>query len=88
MKFIAKSVQDKIDEEAYGGFDILATRACYPESRRMALLLLKCYSEQYGVPFTVARITHIPMVMEWFDNEWSDYERFIIKMFAQQECSF
>lgn len=64
-----KSVQDKIDEEAYGGFDILATRACYPESKRMAETLLKSYSEQYGVPFTVARIAHSYGPGMVFDND-------------------
>ncbi|HFU7328516.1 TPA: NAD-dependent epimerase/dehydratase family protein [Streptococcus agalactiae] len=52
------SIKEVIDEEAYGGFDILATRACYPESKRMAETLLQSYYDQYKVPFTIARIAH------------------------------
>ncbi|MGT2681968.1 NAD-dependent epimerase/dehydratase family protein [Streptococcus porci] len=53
-----KPIAEKINEEAYGAFDILESRACYPESKRMAETLLRSYYDQYGVPFTVARIAH------------------------------
>lgn len=53
-----KPIATSIDEEAYGAFDILESRACYPESKRMAETLLRAYYDQYGVPFTVARIAH------------------------------
>lgn len=53
-----KAINDDIDENSYGGFDILESRACYPESKRMAETLLKSFNDQYGVPFTVARIAH------------------------------
>lgn len=53
-----KAIADKIDEEAYGAFDILESRACYPESKRMAETLLRSYYDQYQVPFTIARIAH------------------------------
>lgn len=54
-----KSISNDIDEEAYGAFDILESRACYPESKRAAETLLKAYYDQYKVPFTVARLAHV-----------------------------
>ncbi|SQG44501.1 nucleotide sugar dehydratase [Streptococcus porcinus] len=54
-----KAIQEVIDEEAYGAFDILESRACYPESKRIAETLLKSYSDQYQVPFTIARLAHV-----------------------------
>lgn len=53
-----KAISELISEESYGGFDILESRACYPESKRMAETLLKSYSDQYSLPFTIARIAH------------------------------
>ncbi len=47
-----------MSENDYGGFDILAARACYPESKRMAETLLMSYYLQFGIPFNVARIAH------------------------------
>ncbi|OFI48760.1 nucleotide sugar dehydratase [Floricoccus tropicus] len=53
-----KAISDYIDENSYGGFDILESRACYPESKRMAETLLKSFNDQFGVPFTITRIAH------------------------------
>lgn len=53
-----KPISEKLDEESYGAFDILESRACYPESKRMAETLLRSYYDQHNVPFTVARIAH------------------------------
>ncbi|KXT79148.1 NAD-dependent epimerase/dehydratase family protein [Streptococcus sp. DD13] len=53
-----KAVKEVIDEEAYGAFDILESRACYPESKRAAESLLRSYYDQFQVPFTIARIAH------------------------------
>jgi nucleoside-diphosphate-sugar epimerase len=52
------SPKELVDEEAYGGFDILSPRSCYPESKRMAETLLSAYHAMYDMPFTVARIAH------------------------------
>lgn len=53
-----KAIKDDIDEEAYGAFDILESRACYPESKRMAETMLQAYYDQYQIPFTIARLAH------------------------------
>lgn len=54
-----KAIQEVIDEEAYGAFDILESRACYPESKRMAETLLRSFSDQYQLPYTIARLAHV-----------------------------
>lgn len=53
-----KAISTHLTEEDYGGFDILAPRACYPESKRMAETLLESYYVQYDLPYTIARIAH------------------------------
>ena len=53
-----KAISEDIDEESYGAFDILESRACYPESKRAAETLLRSYYDQYHVPFTIARLAH------------------------------
>ncbi|MGT2832081.1 NAD-dependent epimerase/dehydratase family protein [Streptococcus halotolerans] len=53
-----KSIEDNIDEQAYGAFDILESRACYPESKRMAETMMQSYYDQFGIPFTIARLAH------------------------------
>ncbi|MEQ9809554.1 NAD-dependent epimerase/dehydratase family protein [Streptococcus jiangjianxini] len=53
-----KSIEDNIDEQAYGAFDILESRACYPESKRMAETMLQSYYDQFAIPYTVARLAH------------------------------
>ncbi|WP_159549556.1 NAD-dependent epimerase/dehydratase family protein [Streptococcus halichoeri] len=54
-----KAISETINEEAYGAFDILASRACYPESKRAAESLLRAYYDQFQVPFTIARLAHV-----------------------------
>lgn len=49
------------DHEAYcesdfGAIDYNAVRSCYPESKRCAEILFRCYKEQYGVDFNIARL--------------------------------
>ncbi len=53
-----KAISAHLTEEDYGGFDILAPRACYPESKRMAETLLESYHVQYHLPYMIARIAH------------------------------
>lgn len=48
----------KIKEEDYGSLNILETRSCYPESKRLAETLIKSFSDQYGIAFTISRIAH------------------------------
>lgn len=47
------------NEEDYGYIDILAPRACYPESKRAAETLCVSYALQYGVDARVARLCHV-----------------------------
>lgn len=47
-----------VSEDDFGVLPILEARSCYPESKRLAETLIRSYSDQYGVPFTVSRIAH------------------------------
>ena len=48
-----------IDEDSYGGFDILNPRACYSEGKRAAETLCAVYQAQHGLTARVARFGHI-----------------------------
>jgi nucleoside-diphosphate-sugar epimerase len=48
-----------IDEDSYGGLDILSVRACYPEGKRAAETMAAAYSQQHGVGARIARFGHI-----------------------------
>ena len=48
--------KDSYSEEDYGVIDYHAVRSCYPESKRCAEILFKCYKEQYGVDFNIVRL--------------------------------
>lgn len=48
-----------IDENSYGGFDILSPRACYSEGKRAAETLCAAYSHQHGVICRIGRFGHI-----------------------------
>jgi nucleoside-diphosphate-sugar epimerase len=48
-----------IDEDSYGGLDILSVRACYPEGKRAAETTAAAYSQQHGVGARIARFGHI-----------------------------
>jgi UDP-glucuronate decarboxylase len=48
-----------IDEQSYGGLDILNPRACYSEGKRAAETLCTVYGAQYGVGTTIGRFGHI-----------------------------
>lgn len=47
-----------ISENDFGALQILEARSCYPESKRLAETLIRSYSDQYQVPFTISRIAH------------------------------
>lgn len=49
---------DLLNEDQYGALNTLAVRSCYPESKRLAETLIKSYSNEFGVPFTISRIAH------------------------------
>lgn len=48
-----------IDEDSYGGLDILNVRSCYPEGKRAAETMAAAYTSQYGVASRVPRFGHI-----------------------------
>lgn len=48
-----------IDEQSYGGFDILNPRACYAEGKRGAETICASYQTQFGIQCRIARFGHI-----------------------------
>ncbi|MGO1590529.1 MAG: NAD-dependent epimerase/dehydratase family protein [Ancrocorticia sp.] len=48
-----------IEEDQYGGVDILNPRACYTEGKRASETFSAVYNYQYGIKNTVARFGHI-----------------------------
>ncbi len=50
---------DVYSENMTGVIDLTAIRSCYPESKRSAELLLRCYVQQYGVGAVTARLSSI-----------------------------
>lgn len=48
-----------IKEDDYGAVNPTLVRSCYPESKRMAENLCACYSHQYSMPVTIARLGHV-----------------------------
>lgn len=48
-----------IDEQSYGGFDILNPRACYAEGKRAAETICASYQAQYGITSRVVRFGHV-----------------------------
>lgn len=48
-----------IDEQSYGGFDILNPRACYAEGKRAAETICATYQAQYGIASRVVRFGHV-----------------------------
>lgn len=54
-----KNGLDIYTEEDFGNIDINAIRSCYPESKRSAEILLRCYVQQYGVKGYIARLCSV-----------------------------
>lgn len=48
--------EHRYTEEELGFIDLKSVRSCYPESKRLAECLCKCYSEEYQVPVRIARL--------------------------------
>lgn len=46
----------RTSEEKLGYIDLRKVRSCYPESKRMIENMCVCYSLEYGVPVTIARL--------------------------------
>lgn len=46
----------RTSEEKLGYIDLRKVRSCYPESKRMIENMCVCYSSEYGVPVTIARL--------------------------------
>ena len=50
---------DEYSEEDFGIVDMNLLRSCYPESKRSAELLTRCFVEEYGVNAIIARLCSI-----------------------------
>ena len=50
---------DVYSENMSGVIDQTSIRSCYPESKRSAELLLRCYVQQYGISAVIARLCSI-----------------------------
>lgn len=50
---------DVYSEDMSGAIDQTQIRSCYPESKRSAELLLRCYVQQYGLDAAIARLCSI-----------------------------
>jgi UDP-glucuronate decarboxylase len=48
-----------IEEQSYGGFDILNPRACYAEGKRAAETICAAYQAQVGIECRLARFGHV-----------------------------
>lgn len=48
--------EGRTSENRLGYIDLSNVRSCYPESKRMAENMCACYSAEYGVPVTIARL--------------------------------
>ena len=54
-----QSTAPVLREADYGLSDFNQVRACYPESKRTAEVLARCYGQEYGVDFVIARLSSI-----------------------------
>lgn len=48
--------EHRYTEDELGFVDLKNVRSCYPESKRLAECLCKCYSQEYQVPVRIARL--------------------------------
>lgn len=51
--------RDEYSEEDFGMVDMNLLRSCYPESKRSAELLTRCFVEEYGVNAIIARLCSV-----------------------------
>lgn len=50
------TVSGTVREADLGYVDLMSSRSSYPESKRLAETMCRCYFDEYGVPVTVARL--------------------------------
>ena len=50
---------DEYAESDFGAIDMNQVRSCYPESKRSAEILTRCYVQEYGVNASIARLCSI-----------------------------
>lgn len=50
---------DRIDEDTYGTIDAMKVRSCYPLSKKSCETLCVSYSDEYGVPVKIGRLSYI-----------------------------
>jgi nucleoside-diphosphate-sugar epimerase len=50
--------EDSLTETSFGTIDPMENRSCYPESKRAAETIFRCYFLQYGINFNALRIAH------------------------------
>lgn len=50
---------EKIDEDTYGTIDAMKVRSCYPLSKKGCETLCVSYSDEYGVPVKIGRLSYI-----------------------------
>lgn len=50
--------EKELTETSFGSIDPQENRSCYPESKRAAETIFRCYFLQYGVNFNALRIAH------------------------------
>ena len=54
-----KENTDVYTETDFGETDVNAVRSCYPESKRCAEILFRCWAEEYGLNGVIARLSSI-----------------------------
>ena len=57
MEIYGVTDKDTIKESDYGYIDHINVRSSYSESKKMCECLIASYSQEYGVPFKIARLT-------------------------------
>ncbi|MBR3816221.1 MAG: NAD-dependent epimerase/dehydratase family protein [Clostridia bacterium] len=50
---------EKINEDTYGTIDAMKVRSCYPLSKKSCETLCVSYSDEYGVPVKIGRLSYI-----------------------------
>ena len=70
-------------EEDSGEIDLNSIRSCYPESKRCAEILMKCYHQEYNVDCVIARLSSIygPTMAE---NDSKAHAQFIRNALARK----
>lgn len=72
---------DKIYEDSGTNLNTMEVRSCYPESKRICESLCKSYSEEYGVPAKVIRLTQtFGQGVQYDDNRvFAEFARCVIE---------